>query len=48
MVKCPNCNFWKLNEFGFTKKCPRCGYFWKSDDEIKKDLKNKKEDTLSE
>lgn len=47
-MRCPNCDFYKINEFGFTKKCPKCGYFWKSGDEVDKDLENKQGDILSE
>ena len=42
MPKCPACGFWKLNEFMNRKKCKRCGYVNKSDEEIEKEIEENK------
>ncbi len=41
MTRCPSCGFWKLNEFGFTKRC-KCGYMLKPNNEIKVKKDDKK------
>ena len=40
-MKCPKCNFWKLNEFGDSKKCKKCGYENKPMEELE-DERSKK------
>ncbi len=41
-MKCPNCEFWKLNEFMGNKSCKKCGYKLKTNKQLEDEKKYKK------
>ncbi len=42
-MKCPACGFWKVNEFTDRKKCKKCGYEFKSMEELERENERKKQ-----